>query len=181
MEDSEARSRFWTSRRAPCAGSRPERIRDRVPGRSERAVATMGRVGGVLERRCRVRARPMPREAGATRAHAMAEEGWRGDGPGSSAWCSLATRYICNAQALWGRARAGSNVNTSRQATRFRKRIGLSTPGCLVDTCLIALRASSPRLPRITSCRSRANAVLPHRAERNSDVVDLHLESQSAR
>jgi hypothetical protein len=40
-------------------------------GSAERVVATMGRVGGVVRRRWRVRAWPMPREEGVIRAHAI--------------------------------------------------------------------------------------------------------------
>lgn len=51
----------------------PSKRRDLVPGRSDRAVATTGRV--VVRRRCWVKERPMPREEGVTRAQAMVWEG----------------------------------------------------------------------------------------------------------
>lgn len=54
---------------------RVERMESRVSlGEVERVVATMGRVGGVVRRRWRVRAHPMPREEGVTSAQAMV--GW---------------------------------------------------------------------------------------------------------
>lgn len=46
-------------------------MRARVPGRSERAVETMRAVRGMVLRRRRVKARPMPRDAGVTRIQAM--------------------------------------------------------------------------------------------------------------
>lgn len=76
MEDSEVRSHFWMSRRAEADSAemeagRSERREERREERSLRPVATMGRVGGVVRRRCRVRAWPMPREEGVTSAHAI--------------------------------------------------------------------------------------------------------------
>ena len=93
----------------------------------------MGRVGGVVVRRCRVRARPMPREAGVTRAHAMTEAVVETAG---SSYCSLG--YFRNAQP-WSRSGSGhvggkQGKHFSRHATRFRESIGLSINGCLVDT-----------------------------------------------
>lgn len=45
-----------------------------------RVVAMMGRVAGVVKRRCRVSAWPIPREDGVTRAHAIAGVDERGRG-----------------------------------------------------------------------------------------------------
>lgn len=50
---------------------RLERREERREERSLRAVATIGRDGGVVRRSWRVRAWPMPREEGVTRAQAM--------------------------------------------------------------------------------------------------------------
>lgn len=72
MEVEDVRSQCWrSSLDAGMSEGRSERRECRTESRLERAVATMGREGGVLRRRCRVMAWPMPREEGVTKAHAM--------------------------------------------------------------------------------------------------------------
>ena len=73
MEDSSRTSQDCTSSRDLCASemSRLSRNWDLVPERSERAVATMGTLAGVVLRRWRVRAKPMPREDGVISVQAM--------------------------------------------------------------------------------------------------------------
>ena len=76
MDDSELRSHFWMSRREEAESGeieegRSDRRDERREETSVRAVATMGRLAGVVKSRCRVSAWPMPREDGVTRAHAI--------------------------------------------------------------------------------------------------------------
>ncbi len=53
---------------------RSDKSEERREEMSVRAVATMGRLAGVVKRRCRVSAWPIPREDGVTRAHAIVME-----------------------------------------------------------------------------------------------------------
>ncbi|KAF3923889.1 hypothetical protein AA313_de0200633 [Arthrobotrys entomopaga] len=73
IEASDSRSHSTKSRRSEASGALEdgnlERIRSRTLGRSWRAVAITGR--GKVVRSWQVRARPMPREAGVTRAKAI--------------------------------------------------------------------------------------------------------------
>ena len=79
MEGSDVRSQGWRSRRDGLQCEGMSWVREaRTVSRDVRAVATMGTVGGVVRRRCRVKAWPIPREDGVTRTHAMEGRwGWR--------------------------------------------------------------------------------------------------------